>query len=188
MPRELPPLAVRERIAPIGALYCLAAVLLLTLAGCGYRVAGRASRLPASLHTIAVPVLENRTSRYRIEDRLTNAIIHEFLARTKYRVVSDPAAGDAVLRGEITSLETSALTFDPNTGRATTMLVTVRMKLRLEDRNRKSVLYRNDDFLFREPYEISTDVSSFFEEQDPALARMARDFAARLVAEVLENF
>jgi len=42
--------------------------------------------------------------------------------------------------------------------------------------------------LFRNEYEISTDVKSFFEEQDPALDRLAQDFAARLVASVTENY
>jgi len=50
------------------------------------------------------------------------------------------------------------------------------------------VHFQNDDFVFREQYEVSTDVSSFFEEQQPALDRMARDFAARLVSALLENF
>jgi hypothetical protein len=42
--------------------------------------------------------------------------------------------------------------------------------------------------VYRDEYQISTDVQSFFEEQDPALERMSRDFAAQLVSNVLENF
>ena len=158
------------------------------LTGCGYHVAGRASRLPASVKTIAVPALENRTSRYRIEQRLTEAVVRELLARTSYRVVSDPATADAVLRGRITAVDSSPVVFDTATGRATTLLVTVRAQVRLEERETRNLLYRNDNFLFREPYVISTDVTSFFEEQDPALDRLAREFAARLVAAILENF
>ncbi len=158
------------------------------LIGCGYRVAGRNNRLPVTLHTIAVPAIENHTSRYRVEQRLTEALVHELLARTSYRVVADPAGADAVLRGQITGLETSALLFDPATGRATTLLVTVRLAVSLEERETKKLLYRNDNFLFREQYEVSTDIPSFFEELGPALDRLARDFAARLVAALLENF
>ena len=170
------------------------------LAACGYHVAGRGSRLPADLQTIAVPALENRTARYRIEQRLTEAVVHELLARTAYRVVANPAAADAVLRGEISSIESIPLAFDatatvdPVTGkpttlsRATTMLITVRLKVRLEERANHRVLFQNDNYLFREQYEISTKVASFFDESDPALDRMARDFAAKLVAAVLENF
>jgi len=163
-------------------------VLALSIAGCGYRVAGRGSRLPEGLKTIAVLALENRTTRHRIEQRLTEALIRELLARTKYRVVSDPSAADAVLSGEVTSIDTSAVLFDTVTGRATTMLVTVRLKVRLVQRETQHMLYSNDNFLFREEYEISTDVASFFEEQDPAVERLARDFAAALVAALLENF
>ena len=166
----------------------LALALSAALTGCGYHVAGRGGRLPGSLKTIAVPALENRTSRYRIEQRLTEALVHELLARTSYRVVSDPAAADAVLRGQVTGLESSAVLFDTATGRATTMLVTLRVAVRLEERATGKVLYRNDNFLFREQYQVSTDVASFFDEQDPALDRLARDFAAKLVAGLLENF
>ncbi len=166
----------------------LALALAAALTGCGYHVAGRGSRLPAGLKTIAVPALENRTSRYRIEQRLTEALVHELLARTSYRVVSDAAAADAVLRGQVIGLDSSAVLFDTKTGRATTMVVTVRVAVRLEERATGKVLHRNDNFLFREQYEVSTDLASFFEEQDPALDRLARDFAAKLVAGLMENF
>ncbi len=127
---------------------------------------------------------------------MTEAVIHEFLARTKYRIVSTEDSAGAVLHGDILSLEATPVVFDttanPNTNianaRASAMLITVRIKVELEDRETKKTLYRNENFLFREPYEISTDARSFFDEQGPALDRMARDFAARLVAEVVDNF
>jgi outer membrane lipopolysaccharide assembly protein LptE/RlpB len=158
------------------------------LTSCGYHVAGRGSELPAEWKTLAVPALENRTARFRIEQRLTEALVRELLARTKYRVVAEETAGDAVLRGEVSRVESNAVLFDAATGRATAMVVTVHMKVRLTDRASGKVHYQNDDFVFREQYEVSTDVSSFFEEQQPALDRLARDFAARLVSAMLENF
>src|SRR5580692_12665145 len=157
-------------------------------AGCGYHVAGRSDSLPKSIHVIAVPALENKTSSYRIEQRLTSATIHEFLAKTSYRVVSDPANGDAVLRGKVLSLEAVPLLFDTASGRATTMLVTVKCEVTFTESATQKVLYHNDNFVFRNEYEISTDLKSFFEEQDPALDRLAQDFAVRLVAAVRENY
>ena len=165
-----------------------ALLISLIVAGCGYHVAGRSNALPKTIHVIAVPALENKTTSYRIEQRLTTATVHEFLARTSYRVVSDPANGDAVLRGKVLSLEAVPLLFDTATGRATTMLVTVKCAITFEERETGKVLYHTDNFLFRNQYEISTDVKSFFEEQDPALDRLAQDFAARLVAAVMENY
>jgi outer membrane lipopolysaccharide assembly protein LptE/RlpB len=168
-------------------------------AGCGYHVAGRSDALPKSIHVIAVPALENKTTIYRIEQRLTAATVHEFLVKTPYRVVSDPASGDAVLHGKVLSLEAVPLMFDTKTGRATTMLVTLKCEVTFEERETGKILYHTDNFLFRNEYEIPTVVSStgqvnpatlagLFQEQDPALDRLAQDFAARLVAAVTENF
>jgi Lipopolysaccharide-assembly len=175
---------------------CVFLAMAMFLSGCGYQVSGRASRLPPGIKTIAVLGFENRTNRYRIEQRMTQAVVREFLSRTRYRIVSTEDSADAVLHGEILSLESAPVVFDttanPNTNiataRATTMLVSVHIKVWLEDCNSKSVLYHNDDFLFREPYEVSTDVPSFFDEQGPALDRMVRDFASHLVAGIVENF
>src|SRR5690242_3288495 len=161
---------------------------LMWMSGCGYHVAGKSDALPKSIHVIAVPALENKTTSYRIEQRLTAATVHEFLAKTQYRVISDPANGDAVLRGKVLNVEAVPLLFDTATGRATTMLVSVKCEITFEERETGKVLYHTDNFLFRNQYEISTDVKSFFEEQDPALDRLAQDFAARLVAAVTENF
>ncbi|HEY2352891.1 MAG TPA: LPS assembly lipoprotein LptE [Candidatus Acidoferrum sp.] len=166
----------------------LAAAAGTSLAGCGYHVAGSSSSLPKSVHVIAVVALENKTTSYRIEQKLTAATIHEFLARTPYKVVSNAADGDAVLRGKVLSLDATPLLFDTITGRATTMLVTVKCEVTLTDTATNKVLYHNENFLCRNEYEISTDVKSFFEEQDPALDRLAQDFAKRLVAAVIENY
>src|SRR5260370_7914424 len=94
------------------------------IAGCGYHVAGRSGSLPKSIHVIAVPALENKTTVYRIEQRLTAATVHEFLAKTSYRVVPDPANGDAVLRDKALSVEAGPLPFDPPTPRAPPLLLT----------------------------------------------------------------
>jgi hypothetical protein len=179
--------------------FCISVAILVS--SCGYRVGGTGTRLPPGLKVIAVPAFVNDTTKYRIEQRMTEAVVHEFLARTKYRIVPTEGSADAVLHGEITSMEvtpavfntpTSSSTVSPSpsttTGQATTMLVTVHMKVRLEERETKQVLYQNDNYLFREPYEISTDPSTFFDEQGPALGRMSQDVASRLVADILENF
>ena len=160
----------------------------LCLMGCGYHVAGRSDSLPKSIHVIAIPALENKTTSYRIEQKLTAATVHEFLAKTQFKVTSNPAAGDAVLQGKVLSVEATPLLFDTATGRATTMLVTVKCEISLTEAATQKVLYHAGNFLFRNEYEISTDVRSFFEEQDPALDRLARDFASRLVAAITENY
>jgi hypothetical protein len=159
----------------------------LTAGGCGYHVVGRANTLPTGAHTIAVPAFANRTTTYRIEQILTEAVVHEFIARTNYRVVPDANGADLLLHGEVTNLTAGAVLFDPTTGAATTVEVTVTIRVTLADRAGK-ILFQNNGFVFRQPYEISEEIPSFFQEEGPALERMSRDFAAQLVSDILENF
>lgn len=161
---------------------------MLSAAGCGYHVAGRTSSLPSSWHTLAVPVFVNRTATYRIEQRVTEAVIRAFLARTKYRVTPSEAGADAVLRGEITDIEAAPLLFDATSGHVTTMLVTLKLKVTLTDAKTKKIVFEDDNFVFRSEYQVSGEVNRFFQEEDPALGRMARDFASDLAARVLEGF
>lgn len=159
-----------------------------TLTGCGYHAAGKASRLPATLHVIAIPAFINQTQTYKIESTLTNAVVREFNARTKYKILSEPNAdADAVLRGTVTSTQLAPVTYDSQTGRASTGLVTVNMRVVLTARDGR-VLYENQNYTFREQYQVSRELSSFFEEENPAVDRLSRDLARTLVSNVLEAF
>ena len=168
----------------------LLAVLIAALSAisCGYHVAGHASNLPSEWQTIAVPAFKNDTTRYRIEQRFTQSVIRQFLQRTKYKIVQNAEEADAVLHGEVVTIETNPMIFNATTGQVTMMLVTVHTKVLLVDNKTQNVVYKNDDMLFRDEYQISTDAREFFEEQDPALERMAREFAAQLVSNVVESF
>jgi hypothetical protein len=172
-----------------------ASLAALTISGCGYHVAGQGIAVPQTIHVIAVPAMENKTSSYRIEQKLTAATIHEFLVKTKFHMVSDADAGDAVLVGKVLTIDIVPLLFNntttptgTQTAQATAMLVTMKCEVTFTDRLTKKVLYHNDNFVFRNEYELSTDVRSFFQEGDPAVDRMAQDFATRLVAAVTENY
>jgi len=181
--------STRARRAPASLFFSLAILAVAIFAqGCGYHVAGHSANLPSEWTTIAIPAFKNDTTRYRIEQRFTEATIREFITRTKYHVVQDPASADAVLHGEVLSIDTTPVLFNATTGEVTTMLVTVHTKISLVDTHTQKPVYQDNDMVFRDEYQISTDVNSFFEEQDPALERMSRDLASHIVANVLEGF
>ena len=163
-------------------------VLLLAGTGCGYHAAGHAVTLPDSVKTIAVPSFVNDTQTFKIEQTLTGAVVREMVTRTHYRIVNDTSdTADATLRGEVLSSSATPLTYDSQTGRAASVLVVVSMRVSLTDRTGK-VLYRNPAYLFREQYQVSRELSSFFQEDSPALERLSRDFARTLVSNILEGF
>ena len=163
-------------------------LLLLWNTGCGYHTAGHAGQLPENVKTIAIPAFVNETKTYRIEQMLTSSVVREFTTRTHYRLINDPCeAADATLRGTVLSTAASPLTYDTATGKAASVLVVVSIRVSLSDRQGK-VLYENPAYLFREQYEVSQDLSSFFEEDSPAFRRLSQDFARTLVSNILEGF
>lgn len=164
------------------------ACLLLCSVGCGYHTAGHTVQLPENVKTIAVPSFKNETLTYGIERMLTASVVREFTTRTHYRILNNTGDDpDAMLRGTVLSTVASPLTYDTATGRAASVMVVVSMKVTLTDRNGK-VLYQNPAYLFREQYEVSQDLASFFEEDSPAFRRLSQDFARTLVSNILEGF
>lgn len=176
------------RRRPPKPLLIVIALLAMAFGSCGYKTAGRAVRIPSTVQTIAIPAFLNQTQTYRIEQTMTSAVVREFISRTKYRVLNDASPeADATLLGSIVSTQLSPLTYDSQTGRASSALVTVNMKVSLTDRT-GVVIFENPNYVFREQYQISREISSFFEEESPAIDRLSRDLARTLVADILENY
>jgi len=165
----------------------LAAICLLS-SGCGYHTAGHVNVLPENIQTIAVPAFVNQTQTYKIEQRLTAAVVQELITRTHYHIVNQTDdAADATLHGTVLSTYTTPLTYDSQTGRAASVLVIVSMKVVLNDKQGK-VLFQNPSYLFREQYQVTSDLNTFFEEDSPAFERLSRDFGRTLVSNILEGF
>ncbi len=166
----------------------LALVLASAGAGCGYHTGGHSVQLPENVRTIAVTAFVNETREYRIEQLLTSSVVREFATRTHYHILNNTGdAADATLRGTVLSASSTPLTYNSATGQAASVLVVVSMSVALTDRQGK-VLYQNPSYLFREQYEVSQDLTSFFEENSPALHRLSQDFARTLVSNILEGF
>src|SRR5579864_2784279 len=177
-----------KQLRPCAFLLIVLIVAALSLAGCGYHAVGRSSRLPENVHVLAVPMFVNQTQTYRVEQLFTRDVVREFIDRTHYRVITDASeSADATLKATVLSAQTAPLTYDPQTGRISSALVTVSLKVSLVERGGR-VLFDNPNFTFREQYQVSREVTSFFAEETPALQRMSRDFAHTLVSDVLEAF
>jgi len=169
------------------SILALLAIMAMAL-GCGYHTAGHAVRLPESMRSIAIPGFTNQTQTYRIEQILTRDVVREFIGRTHYQVLNSSSdSADATLKGVVVSTLAAPLTYDAQTGRASSAIITVTMKVSLVDRGGR-VLFENQNYTFREQYQVSREIASFFEEETPALQRMSRDFARTLVSDILEGY
>ncbi|MCX6604937.1 MAG: LPS assembly lipoprotein LptE [Acidobacteria bacterium] len=160
----------------------------LGLTGCGYHVGGKADLMPKTVKTIAIPTFGNLTTRYKIADRLGNAVSREFLTRTRYQIVADPNGADAVLSGVVVNYVAFPTVVDQVTSRAAGVQIQVILRLTLTEKASGKVLFTRPNMEVRERYEISIDQSQYFEESESALERLSRDVARSVVSAVLSGF
>jgi outer membrane lipopolysaccharide assembly protein LptE/RlpB len=160
----------------------------LTLSGCGYHTLGAATHLPPGVKTLAVPEFATKTETYHTETVMTQAVLREFATRTRLRVTPDANAdADAVLHGTILQETTAPLTYNTSTQQSSSFVITVVASVTLTARD-GAVLYENKNYVFRQQYQSTTNLPSFFEESPAAVERLSREFARQLAADVLEGF
>ena len=156
--------------------------LCLALSGCGYRLANK-NLGGGQGQTIAVPTFTNKTTTYRIEQRLTEAVRQELIRRTRFRVIPE-SAGDVVMAGEVLGYTAVPVIFNQQ-GRGSAYSMLVDVSIHVTDTKTGKVLFRNDRMTFREVFELAQNSPEFVPEDTAALERLARGFASSLVATVM---
>ncbi len=147
------------------------------------------SGLPSRIKTIAVPAFqfEVQGARYRVESRFTEAVINEIIRRGRgLKVQGSRDGADAVVEGTIRDFSFSGVLLDRQ-GRARVYEVTIVAAVTIRDLSENKILYDNQNFIFRDSFEFSQDPRSFFNEEDPAVQRIARTFAESVVSTIVNG-
>ena len=156
---------------------------------CGYHLGGQADLIPKDVKTIAIPEFSNGTVRYQVATLLSADVVREFHSRTHYTIVANPAKADAVLQGSVVNFTVlGGTTTDPVTGRATSSQVILTLQINLTDRRTGKTIFQRSGYEFRERYEISTNLTAYFDESSPAMKRVSQDAAKAVVTSILEAF
>jgi hypothetical protein len=146
------------------------------------------SQLPTHIKTVAVPAFQNNALRFKIEHRFTDAVIKELIRRGHgLRVQNEREGADAVVDGVVKSFTFSGVLLDDQ-GRARVFEVTIVAAVTVRDQVEHRVLYDNQNFVCRGEYECANDPRNFFNEEDPAVMRMARNFAESIVSTLVNGF
>ncbi|MDQ3819274.1 MAG: LPS assembly lipoprotein LptE [Acidobacteriota bacterium] len=146
------------------------------------------NQLPARIRTIAVPAFQNQALRYKIEHRFTEAVINEIVRRGRgLRVQAEREGADAVVDGVIKSFNFGGVLLDSR-GRARIFEVTVTAGVTVRDQVENRVLYDNQNYIFRGEFEFADDPRTYFNEEDPAIERIARSFAESVVSTLINGF
>ncbi len=157
------------------------------VSGCGYALVGTGHLLDPSLHTLYVPAFVNRTTRVELEQRVTQAVGSELVARGRMKLVQDPKEADVVLKGSIDTFTLAPVGFQQ--GRATQYQISITANVELLDhRHDDKVIWKNDQYRFVDNYQVNLESTDTFDQESRAIAEMAVRFAQSLVANLLEGF
>jgi lipopolysaccharide assembly LptE-like protein len=171
----------------------LALLLAGCLSGCGYALVGKGITTDASIKKIAVPLFKDATAKPGLDRKITDKVMEELLRRGRFEVVQDPVGADAVVEGELLRHDLNALGVS-GTGagdtrtQASRYAVTVVARVKYTKTGAAEPIWQNERFSFTDEYEVGTDPGSFFDQEGPALDRLATSFARSLVAAMLEAF
>ena len=175
----------------VGALGLFVAAVI--TGGCGYTLAGQGSFLPEYVETIGVPLFENQTTIFEVEQTLTEQVRSEFIGRGQYRVTATDTGVDALLSGTINSVTITPATFSA-AQQASQYVFNVTAAIEFRDLTTNKILWENPALTFSDVYEVATgaggaiDASVFFGQQSNMIERIASDFAETVVSSILEAF
>ena len=142
------------------------------------------SGMPKHIERLAVPAFqfEGKGARYRVGARFTNAVVREIIKRGRgLKVQGSRDGADAVLEGTIRDFSFSGVLLGSE-GLARVYEVAIVSAVTIKDLRKNRVIYDNQNFIFRDSFEFSRDPRSFFNEEDPAVERIARAFAESTVS------
>lgn len=147
------------------------------------------SGLPKNIRKVAVPAFqtEARGLRYRVGSRFTEAVSREIIRRGNgLKVQGSTEGADAVVEGTIRDFSFSGVLLDRE-GRARVYEITIISAVTIRDLREDKILYDNQNFIFRDSFEFSSDPRSFFNEEDPAVERIARAFSESVVSAIVNG-
>jgi outer membrane lipopolysaccharide assembly protein LptE/RlpB len=167
----------------------LLAILLMAMSSCGYRLSGKGSLVPEGARTIAVPAFINNTNEPYVDVEVTKAVVDEFIADGRLRIV-DVEAADLALRGIVVKYEVTALSFTTDSF-VQQYRVRIVVNASLEDLRAKKTLWKEAgiEAVFISDYKVSIgDITATKSLKESAIQKAGQDIAWTLRSRVLEGF
>ena len=130
--------------------------------------------LPPHLKTVAVPLFDNRSPEFGVDQRITDAVI-EAVTRDNTLKIADLSNADCILRGTLMRMEDRAGQYDSNE-EASTYRITLTVQAVFEDLRKKTVIWQNSFSAFGT---YSTDRDAAITE---AIDKLTTDLINKMVS------
>ncbi len=163
--------------------------LLLLLSSCGYRFTPVGGIVPEGSSTIAILSFVNSTNEPYVDVEVTKAVVDEFLADGRLKVVSSEAA-DLVLKGSVTKFDMTPSGYTPD-NYVQSYTVSIGVNVTVEDVKTHKLIWQEKGLgsVFVSSYSVTLgDITSTKIAKEAALKNASRDVASTLRSRLLEGF
>jgi len=168
----------------------LAVVLFfLLLSSCGYRFTPVGGVVPEDSRTIAILAFVNDTNEPYVDVEVTKAVVDEFLADGRLKVVSSEAA-DLVLKGSVTKFDMTPSSYTTD-NYVQSYTVGICVNVTVEDVKTHKIIWQEKGLgsVFVYSYQVTLgDITSTKIAKEAALKTGSRDVASTLRSRLLEGF
>jgi hypothetical protein len=165
----------------VAGLLIVVVALSFLASSCGYRLSGTGSIVPEGLRSIAILTFVNGTNEPYVDVEVTHAVVNEFLADGRLRVV---------LRGRVVSYEALPLSYTAD-AYVQQYQVYLKVDASLEDRKTGKVLWQEkkieSNLISSYPVTIG-DIRETKIVKDAAIKKASQDIAWTVRSRILEGF
>ncbi len=172
-------------IARIGFVRLCAAVALVFLASCGYRLAGQGVKLPEPVKTIAIPIFTNNTAEPGLELSVTQAVIEKFQHDGRLDVVPS-ATADSILVCVLEGYSLEPMAYDA-ANKATQYRVKLRVKVKFTDKVGQGVSIEKT-INSQWDYKLGASITVAEIARQEAVIEAAHYLGDKLISLLLEGF
>jgi hypothetical protein len=161
----------------------LAFLILLGLAGCGYRPLGTEPRFTAVRPSLAIPLFTNNSTEVGLEAIMANALVQTFGENKLVRLAPRPEEADLVLEGKVQSVENSSVAY-VDVNRSVVRRVRILVELNLRRRDNGKTIWKESTIL-QEDYVVFPNYHMGEVTKAEGLRRAAVTLARRVLDKIL---
>jgi len=160
-------------------------VLLLLLTSCGYQFEG-GGYLNNDVTSVAVEMMENKSTGARAGVVFTNDLIKEITEKTDTKIVDDAANADAVLKGRINSITFATLSRS-STETVIQRRISASVDMQLVDKDGQ-IIWSVKNFASREEYNVSKVKFVDDSNKIEAVEKISIRNAEKIVSSMMHKF
>ena len=143
--------------------------------------------LPVHIKSLVVPIFVNKSTRFGLEEEVTNQIVNEFILDGRL-LVAPKREADSKIEGEIISYHKKPLSYNEQ-GYTIEYKIWIQTKLKFVDLQKQKVLWEDEEegSATYVPENIATQ-GLFTETEEEALDRSILDLAQKVVSRTIEGW